>query len=192
LVTQNLKYFALNKPFGILSQFTDKEGRRTLTDLLNVPKDVYSVGRLDKDSEGLLILTNNKKLVDHLLNPRNKHEREYIVQIEGIPSEEDLNNLRSGVVIEMKKTLPAKIKLINPPKLWDRNPPVRFRKNIPTSWLSVTLIEGRNRQVRKMTASIGFPALRLIRIRIKNINLGNLLPSEKRKLTNHEIMKLIK
>ncbi len=192
MVTQNLKYFALNKPFGILSQFTDKEGRRTLTDLLNVPKDVYSVGRLDKDSEGLLILTNNKKLVDHLLNPRNKHEREYIVQIEGIPSEEDLNNLRSGVVIEMKKTLPAKIKLINPPKLWDRNPPVRFRKNIPTSWLSVTLIEGRNRQVRKMTASIGFPALRLIRIRIKNINLGNLLPSEKRKLTNHEIMKLIK
>jgi len=192
LVTKNLKYFALNKPFGILSQFTDKEGRRTLTDLLNVPKDVYSVGRLDKDSEGLLILTNNKKLVDHLLNPRNKHEREYIVQIEGIPSEEDLNNLRSGVVIEMKKTLPAKIKLINPPKLWDRNPPVRFRKNIPTSWLSVTLIEGRNRQVRKMTASIGFPALRLIRIRIKNINLGNLLPSEKRKLTNHEIMKLIK
>lgn len=192
MVTQNLKYFALNKPFGILSQFTDKEGRRTLTDLLNVPKDVYSVGRLDKDSEGLLILTNNKKLVDHLLNPRNKHEREYIVQIEGIPSEEDINNLRSGVVIEMKKTLPAKIKLINPPKLWDRNPPVRFRKNIPTSWLSVTLIEGRNRQVRKMTASIGFPALRLIRIRIKNINLGNLLPSEKRKLTNHEIMKLIK
>lgn len=189
---KNLRYFALNKPYGVLSQFTDKEGRRTLKSLYNFPKDVYPVGRLDMDSEGLLLLTNDKFLTNYLLNPKNKHEREYFVQVEGIPTSEALQRLRDGVEIENKKTLPAKVKIIEEPDFPQRIPPIRERKKIPTSWISITLIEGRNRQVRKMTAAVGFPTLRLVRVRIKNILLGDLKFGEVRELTKTEIEGLFK
>jgi len=189
---KNLRYFALNKPYGVLSQFTDKEGRRTLKSLYNFPTDVYPVGRLDMDSEGLLLLTNDKFLTNYLLNPKYKHEREYFVQVEGIPTSEALQRLRDGVEIENKKTLPAKVKIIEEPDFPQRIPPIRERKKIPTSWISITLIEGRNRQVRKMTAAVGFPTLRLVRVRIKNILLGDLKFGEVRELTKTEIEGLFK
>ncbi len=189
---RDYKYFILNKPYGILSQFTDKDGRKTLADLFNFPKDVFPVGRLDFDSEGLLLLTNDKALTNFLLNPKQQHEREYFVQVEKIPAEDDLEKLRRGVIIQNIKTLPAKVKMINEPPFPPRIPPIRERKNIPTSWISLTIIEGRNRQVRKMTASIGYPTLRLIRVRIKNISLGNLLPGSVRELSQIEIEKLKK
>ena len=169
-----LKYFAVYKPYGMLSQFTDTSGRQTLSDLYNFPKDVYPVGRLDMDSEGLLLLTNDKSLTDYLLNPKSMHEKEYYVQVEGNPTKEALKQLRAGVIIEKKKTLPAKAKLIDEPGFPPRVPPIRVRKTIPTSWISLIITEGRNRQVRKMTAAIGFPTLRLVRVRIKNILLRNM------------------
>ncbi|MFA3782178.1 pseudouridine synthase [Melioribacteraceae bacterium 4301-Me] len=181
------KYFILNKPYGYLSQFTDKYGNLTLSHLFSFPKNVYPIGRLDKDSEGLLILSNDKKLVNFLLNPKNKHEREYFVQVEGVPTRQALDKLESGVFIQERITLPAKVKLIKEPNFPPRIPPIRKRKNIPTSWLSITLIEGKNRQVRKMTAAVGYPTLRLVRVRIKNIKLGNLKPGEARELTLDEI-----
>lgn len=186
----NLKYYMVNKPYGILSQFTDRAGRKTLAGLFNFPKDAYPVGRLDKDSEGLLIITNDKKLTDYLLNPKNRHEREYYAQVEGIPSNKKLKKLEEGILIENRKTLPAKVKLIHDPQFPPRNPPIRERKNIPAAWLSITLIEGRNRQVRKMTAYIGCPTLRLVRVRIKNIHLGNLKTGEVRELSKKEIEEL--
>jgi len=181
------KYFIVHKPYGVLTQFTDNENRPTLTGLFNFPKDVYPVGRLDKDSEGLLLLTNDKQLTDFLLNPKNKHEREYLVQVEGIPTKEALQKLCSGVLIEGKKTLPAKAKLIEDPNFPPRLPPVRERKTIPTSWISLTLIEGRNRQVRKMTAAVGFPTLRLVRVRIENLLLGNLNVGEVKEIGLNDV-----
>lgn len=180
-------YFAINKPYGILSQFTDAGDRKTLSDVYNFPKEVYPVGRLDMDSEGLLLLTNDKSLTDHLLNPKRKHEKEYYAQVEGIPAEAALQKLRSGVVIEGRKTLPAKVKLIDDPNFPARIPPIRERKTIPTSWLSITIVEGRNRQVRKMTAAAGFPTLRLVRVRIKNILLGSLESGAVRELISDEV-----
>jgi 23S rRNA pseudouridine2457 synthase len=178
-VKNNLKYYLAYKPYGTLTQFTDKEGRKILTDLFTFPKDVYPVGRLDMDSEGLVLLTNDKKLVDQMLNPINLHEREYLVQVEGIPSVVELKKLEKGVIIKKRKTLPAKVKLLaGEPNVSERVPPIRKRKNIPTSWLSITLVEGRNRQVRKMTAYIRYPTLRLIRIRIGNLKLGKMKPGE--------------
>ena len=184
------KYFLLNKPYGVLTQFTDKENRATLGSLFKFPPDVYPVGRLDKDSEGLLLLTNDKSLTEYLLNPKNEHEREYYVQVEGIPTENDLAKLRRGIELSDGKTLPAKVKLINDPDFPQRVPPIRERKNIPTSWISLTLVEGRNRQVRRMTAAIGFPTLRLVRIRIKNILLGDLKFGEVRELNVREVESL--
>lgn len=186
------KYFIINKPYGVLTQFTDDENRPTLASLYNFPKDVYPVGRLDMDSEGLLLLTNDKALTDYLLNPKQKHEREYYAQVEGIPTKEALQKLCSGVVIEGKKTLPAKAKLIDDPEYPPRVPPIRERKNIPTSWISLTLIEGRNRQVRKMTAAVGFPTLRLLRVRIESLLLGDLKSGEVRELSTKEISGLKK
>lgn len=183
----NKKYFILNKPCGVLTQFTDKANRKTLSSLYNFPKDVYPVGRLDLDSEGLLLLTNNKQLTDYLLNPKNKHEREYFIQVEGIPTEQELDKLWEGIILKDGKTLPAKVKIINDPNLPARIPPIRERKNIPTSWLSITLIEGKNRQVRRMTAAIGYPALRLIRVRIKNLYLGKLKVGEVKKMNENEV-----
>jgi 23S rRNA pseudouridine2457 synthase len=185
-----MKYFIVNKPYGVLSQFTGEPGQRTLAGLYNFPINVYPVGRLDKDSEGLLLVTDDKLLTDYLLNPKNRHEREYYVQVEGIPSLDKLKELESGIVIEGKKTLPAKASLIDSFIIEPRVHPIRIRKNIPDCWISLSLIEGRNRQVRKMTAAIGHPTLRLIRVRIKNIHLGNLRPGEVRLLTREEIYKL--
>lgn len=173
------KYYIAYKPYGMLTQFTDSDGRKTLSDLYAFPRDVYAVGRLDMDSEGLILLTNDKKLNFYLLNPQNAHEREYLAQVEGIPEKSDLEKLEKGVLIEDRKTLPAKARLLNKdPEVPERIPPIRERKNIPVSWISLRLVEGKNRQVRKMTAHIGFPTLRLIRVSIGKIKLGNLKPGE--------------
>jgi 23S rRNA pseudouridine2457 synthase len=191
MINTHYKYFLLNKPFGVLSQFTDKDNRLTLSANYNFPKDVYPVGRLDLDSEGLLLLTNDKSLTDYLLNPKNRHEREYYVQIEGIPTKEALQKLRRGIELKEGKTLPAKVRIIDDPQFPERVPPIRERKTIPVSWISITLTEGRNRQVRRMTAATGYPTLRLIRVRIKNLKLGNLQSGEFRELNEDEIKKLL-
>lgn len=185
------KYFKIYKPYNVLSQFTDKMNRMTLQSIYNFPKNVYPVGRLDYDSEGLLILTDDKYLTEKLLNPIYKHEREYFVQVEGLPTKADLIKLENGIEIDGKKTLPAKAKFLeNIITIPERNPSIRFRKNIPTSWLSIILIEGRNRQIRKMTAKIGFPTLRLIRWRIANITLTNFYPANLEIITEDEIKTL--
>lgn len=186
-------YFIVNKPYGVLSQFTDGNGRRTLSDIYKFPKDVYPVGRLDMDSEGLLLLTNDKELNHLLLNPKFRHEREYYAQVEGIPDAAAADKLRNGIMIENKKTLPAKFKILDKaPEFPERIPPIRERKNIPTTWISLTLIEGRNRQVRKMTAAAGYPTLRLARVRIENIYLNTLKPGEVKELDNNIIQELLK
>jgi len=182
-----LYYFILNKPYDVLSQFTDKLNRKTLIGFYEFPKDVYPVGRLDLDSEGLLLLSNDKEMVDFLLNPVNKHEKEYYAQVEGIPDEDSLTKLEEGVIIEGKKTLLAKARIIEDPLFPTRKPPIFPRKNKPVCWLSVVVIEGRYRQVRKMTANIGCPTLRLVRVRIKNVYLGDLPPGKVRELTPGEI-----
>ena len=172
------RYFLIYKPFGILSQFTSEiEGKRTLAALYDFPKDVYPVGRLDEDSEGLLLLTNDPKENARLLG--NQIEKEYFVQVEGNPMEADLQPLRVGVEIRAKKkrhqTLPAKVRLLeSPPNLPERNPPIRYRAAIPDCWLSITIAEGKNRQVRKMTAAVGFPTLRLVRWRMATFTIENL------------------
>lgn len=186
------RYFIIYKPYNVLTQFSAHEGKATLADYFHVPKDVYSVGRLDYDSEGLLILTNDAALNQRLLNPEHKHEREYWVQVEGSISKEAIDNLQKGVVISIDgkqyKTLPCKASLfIEPPLVYERNPPIRFRKNIPDSWISVTLIEGKNRQVRRMTAKVGFPTLRLIRYRIERLTLQNMQPGDMKEATKEEI-----
>lgn len=171
------QYFTLHKPYGYLSQFTKEvETHQTLADLYNFPPDVYPVGRLDKDSEGLLILTNDKSLTDKLLHPKNAHRRTYWVQVEGEPDEAALQQLAQGVDIRIRKkthrTRPAKVQLFKtPPPLADRTPPIRFRAAIPTTWLSLTLTEGKNRQVRRMCAAVGFPVLRLVRYAIEDLTL---------------------
>jgi len=185
-----LRYFALHKPYGFLSQFTDKLNRKTLSNLKNIPKDVYPIGRLDMDSEGLLLLSNDKIIVDYLLNPKNSHEREYLTQVEGIPSSDDLTKFRTGLLLENKLTLSAKIEIVTSLNTSERVPPIRKRGDIPVCWLRIVLTEGRNRQVRKMTAAIGHPTLRLIRVRIKNVLLGDLKPGEIRELTELEIISL--
>lgn len=180
-------YYKIYKPYGMLSQFTDSEGRPVLKELYNFPDDVYPVGRLDADSEGLLLLTNDKALTDALLNPSNRHKREYWVQVEGEPEEGDLRKLEQGLVIKGRKTLPAKAEIMHDPKVPPRYPPIRFRKNIPETWIRIILTEGKNRQVRRMTASIGHPTLRLIRVGIENILLGKMEPADVRVLEEREI-----
>jgi len=166
-----------NKPFNVLCQFTDATGRSTLADYVPVP-GVYPAGRLDFDSEGLVILTDMKGLQARITEPRYKMAKTYLVQVEGIPGEEALQRLHSGVKLKDGMTQPAQAKLIGPPDIWPRFPPIRVRKNIPDSWLSMTITEGRNRQVRRMTAAVGFPTLRLIRQSVGPWSLGRLKPGE--------------
>lgn len=175
---EQFKYVIINKPFEVLCQFSDLNRRPTLKDYIDMP-NIYSVGRLDYDSEGLLFLTDDGKLNQMMSNPRYKIEKTYWAQVEGIPSKEALSKLEKGVMIGGKKTLPAKVKRLPDNLLtWPRSTPIRFRKSIPTSWLEITIHEGRNRQVRKMTAAVGLPCLRLIRVKIGPIKLGNLKPGE--------------
>lgn len=186
---EKLRYFAVYKPFEMMCQFSREGDKKTLADLGDFPKDVYPVGRLDFDSEGLLILTNDKRLNHKLLDPKFKHEREYWAQVEGNISEEALADLQKGVIIRINKkdhtTLPAKAHKIFPaPEVPERVPPIRFRINVPDSWLSLTLSEGKNRQVRRMTAKVGFPTLRLIRYRIGKLTLQNMTPGDVKELSN--------
>jgi len=188
---QGFKYVVFSKPFGVLCQFTDSEGRPTLAQYGAFPDDVYPVGRLDADSEGLVLLTKDGALKHLLLGPRYRHDRTYLVQVERIPSDTALERLRLGVTIERKKTRPAEIELLDrEPDLPPRPVPVRFRKTVPTAWLKITLREGRNRQVRKMTAAVGHPTLRLIRIAIGPLALGDLKPGERRALSPEEVKEL--
>ena len=184
-------YILFYKPYGVLSQFTREKNHKALCDFGPFPKDVYAVGRLDADSEGLLFLTNDTAVNHRLTDPKFEHERTYIVQIEGIPDDDDLARLNSGVVIEAKRTKPAIVRLFDhEPEFPARAVPIRFRKNVPTVWLEMTLCEGRNRQIRKMTAAVGHPTLRLIRTSIASLTLKELHPGEYRELTSEEIEKL--
>jgi 23S rRNA pseudouridine2457 synthase len=181
-----LRYLALFKPYDVLTQFTDAAGRATLKDFVAVP-GVYPVGRLDRDSEGLLLLTDDGRLAHRLTDPRYEHPRTYLVQVERIPDATALEALRRGVALNDGPTRPAEVELLQEsPPLPDRPVPIRFRKNVPTAWLRLTLREGRNRQVRRMTAAVGHPTLRLVRIAIGPIALGDLLPGSWRELTAAE------
>lgn len=189
-------YYIIYKPFNVLSQFSPQAGKQTLKDHFDIPSDAYPVGRLDYDSEGLLIITSDKTLNAKLLDPKSGYEKEYWVQVEGEITEEALNLIRNGVEINVdgKVYLTKKCrvkKFTADPVVPLRNPPIRFRQNIPTSWISIIITEGKNRQVRKMTAKAGFPTLRLIRWRISNINIEGLQPGEMRILNKAEIHNLL-
>lgn len=186
-------YFIIYKPYLVLSQFTkENDKHQTLKDVFNVPGNVYAVGRLDNDSEGLLILTNDASLNHQLLNPSFKHEREYWVQVDGAITQQAMHELQKGVTINVDgkayRTKPCKVRLLNEPAVPVRNPPIRFRKNIPTSWISITLTEGKNRQVKKMTAKVGFPTLRLIRYRIEAINIEGMQPGDMIEVSKQMLM----
>jgi 23S rRNA pseudouridine2457 synthase len=179
---------AFHKPFGVLSQFTgDGSPNRTLAEF-DFPKNVYPIGRLDADSEGLLLLSDEPEWNETLLHPRHAHEREYWAQVERIPTPENLNKLEKGILIQGRKTLPCRAWILEPqPEIPPRNPPIRFRKSVPDCWIGLELIEGKNRQARRMTAAIGHPTLRLIRVRIGNFWLGGLPAGKWHKLTPPEI-----
>lgn len=179
---------AFHKPYGVLSQFTPEPGSkwRTLAEF-DLPSDVYALGRLDADSEGLLLLSDEAGLNSELLDPRRAHRREYWVQVEGIPSDDTLRQLEAGVILDGRRTLPARARRLEPtPAPPPRDPPIRFRKTVPDCWISLELVEGKNRQVRRMTAAVGHPTLRLVRARIGRFVLGPLLPGKWRALTPAE------
>lgn len=171
-----------NKPFNVLSQFTDGGGRATLADYIDLPA-VYPAGRLDRDSEGLLLLTDDGALAHRLTAPRRRIWKTYWVQVENLPDETALQALRDGLELKDGPTLPARARLIEPPDLWPRDPPVRFRARIPTQWLELRIREGRNRQVRRMTAAVGHPTLRLVRQAVGDWSLDGLLPGHWRRIS---------
>lgn len=185
----------LNKPFGVLCQFTDNNDRQTLADFVAI-QNIYPAGRLDRDSEGLVVLTDDGALQHQISHPRHKLPKTYWAQVEGIPDEAALEQLRGGIQLKDGKTAPASVKIIPEPRIWPRNPPIRFRANIPTTWLELTIHEGRNRQIRRMTAAAGYPTLRLIRISIGPWSLGELaqgqwceakIPDNWRTIDGHEM-----
>lgn len=187
-------YFIVYKPYMVLSQFSKEGDKKTLADFFDVPKDVYPVGRLDFDSEGLLILTNDKTLNHRLLSPAFAHEREYWVQVDGAITKQAIQQLTNGVEINVDgknhRTRKCKAEIFSEdPFVPLRNPPIRFRKEIPAPWIKLILTEGKNRQVRKMTAKVGFPTLRLIRYRIEKINAGGMEPGDMIELTQKDILK---
>ncbi len=183
-------YYIIYKPFGILSQFSGEAD--TLKLLYDFPETVYPVGRLDKDSEGLLLITDDKALNHRLLDPKYAHKRNYLVQVEGIPTPEALDKLEKGVLIQVDgkpyHTKPAKVRVLpEPPLLPERTPPIRYRKNVPDTWLELELYEGKNRQVRKMTAAVGFPTLRLVRWSIENLDISGFAVGETRQMNREAI-----
>ncbi|GAC1383234.1 MAG: pseudouridine synthase [Hymenobacter sp.] len=185
-----MRYLLLNKPYEVLTQFTDEHGRATLKDFVPVP-GIYPVGRLDFDSEGLLLLTDDKALQHRLSDPRFKVPKTYWAQVEGIVTEEALEQLRRGVQIKDGLTAPARADVLPAPaELWERSTPIRFRASIPTAWLAITISQGMNRQVRKMCAAVGLPCLRLVRVSIDELTLGELVPGQWRELTGEESRKL--
>lgn len=173
-----------NKPYGVLTQFTDTAGRETLAAYIPVA-GVYPAGRLDRDSEGLLLLTDDGQLQHRLSDPRHKLPKTYWVQIDGEPDDTALERLQHGVSLDGENTLPANVQRIAPPALWPRDPPIRVRKNIPTSWIEIKLTEGRNRQVRRMTAAVGHPTLRLVRYAVGDYALEGLMPGEWKEIRPH-------
>ena len=190
------QYYVVYKPFQVLSQFTATNGKRTLKDFFPVPADCYPVGRLDFDSEGLLLLTNDTALNHRLLNPQFAHDREYWVQVEGAITPAAVRDLASGVTITVDgKDYRTRTCIVHPfetpPQVPDRHPPIRYRARIPTTWISMILREGKNRQVRKMTGKVGFPTLRLIRHRIERLSLEGLNPGEMRSIDSRDIYSLL-
>lgn len=182
---------AFHKPYGVLSQFTPEPGSawRTLAEF-GLPKNVYALGRLDADSEGLLLLSDEPGLNSRLLDPKNAHRREYWVQVEGLPSDLALSQLSRGVRIGDYTTLPARARRLAPPALPPRDPPIRVRKTVPDSWIAIELVEGKNRQVRRMTAAVGHPTLRLVRARIESLELGTLAPGTWREISGRGLAAL--
>lgn len=183
----NYRYLVLNKPFQVLTRFTDNAGRATLADFVDIP-DVYPVGRLDYDSEGLLVLTDDGALAHRLTDPRFEHAKTYLAQVERVPTEEALEALRQGIILSDGRCRPAEVELLeNEPALWEREPPIRFRLTVPTAWLKITVSEGRNRQVRRMTAAIGHPCLRLVRWQTGRLTIEGLAPGQWRDLSPAEV-----
>ena len=182
-----MRYIAFYKPYGVLTQFTGEEGDRTLADF-NLPKNVYAAGRLDKDSEGLLILTDDGIFNQKLTNPKSEKEKTYYVQVENIPAEDSLSQMRRGLRIKDYITRPCQVKIINDPELEERVPPIRDRKSIPTCWLEIKISEGKNRQVRRMTAKIGHPTLRLVRVAMGKFQLKDLKQGQWIEISKSDIL----
>jgi 23S rRNA pseudouridine2457 synthase len=179
---------AFHKPFGVISQFTSDGSNRPTLAGFGFPPAVYPIGRLDADSEGLLLLSDEARWNTRILDPEHGHEREYWVQVEGLPGAKELRRLETGVLIQGRKTLPCRVSRLDPaPLIWPRDPPIRYRKTVPDSWLSIVLTEGKNRQVRRMTAAVGYPTLRLIRVRIASLILRDLDPGEWRPVEEPEV-----
>ncbi len=187
------RHILFHKPYNVLCQFTQEgSDRQTLKDYISIP-EVYAVGRLDQDSEGLLLLTNNGWVQHQLSDPKFEHSKTYWVQVERIPDEAALQKLRQGMTIQNYRTRPAQVRLLeNEPDLPPRDPPIRIRKAIPTAWLEIILTEGKNRQVRRMTATVGFPTLRLVRVAIAHLRLDGLEPGQWREITAEEMKPLLK
>jgi 23S rRNA pseudouridine2457 synthase len=186
------RIFLFNKPYGVLTQFTDADGRPVLADYIDIP-GIYPAGRLDKDSEGLLLLTDDGKLQQRISDPRFKLPKTYWAQVEGVPDEQALATLRKGVSLKDGMTGPAEALLLSsePDQLWPRDPPIRYRASIPDSWIELTIREGRNRQVRRMTAAVGYPTLRLVRCAIGPWALNGLQPGDLRELPEQEVRQVI-